>query len=379
MYSPDNGIMQITYRFLDTQSDSEISQWLHLYSVCFEVEITKNFWDYFYLDNPFYKKTKPLIFVALADNRIVGSLSAVPSRLTEYRENIPFLYSSLLICKGMVHPDFRKKGIFSYLLKNAMETGKSEGYDIVLATSNNVYSYQSLLRSGFHDVAAMRWSRLFLSWDAAYSVYFEALHLPLAAKKIIISSFSCWYSRIVPCNYHSYQIVQGDASEFIEEIENFYASIHPCEGIFGCRTTQFMRSKFVRKDARIRCFAIRDRQKMLGYAIVHLNKNGKNAYIVDIVFSRNTKTLISELIGEINTFLKKNNFQTVWTYMVENDTILSNFFTLRHGFFYTIFRRGDIKKTRLLATPLKKTLAQASGLDKDLWNIQAIDTCLFLT
>jgi GNAT superfamily N-acetyltransferase len=348
-----------------------------LYSVCFQQKITKNFWNYIYLDNPFYKKTKPLIFVAEADGKIVGSISAIPSQLVQNRENNTFLYNSLLICKGMVHPDYRKKGIFGSLLKKAMETAESEDYDIALTISNNAYSYQSFIRSGFHDVAVMRWSRLFLSRETA-SAYCEAFHFPSVVKKICSSLFSYLYSQMTPRNNHSYQIAQGDTSEFIQEIENFYTANPPGEGMFGRRTKQFMQLKFVRKDAWIRCFTLSNGQKMLGYAIVFLNEGGKNAYIVDIGISTNNKTIITELIGEINTFLKENNFQTAWAYMVENNTMLSNFFTFRHGFFSSILNRKKNKKTRLLVLPLKHTLSQPYYLEKGTWHIQAIDTCLFL-
>jgi GNAT superfamily N-acetyltransferase len=367
--------MEITYRFLDTESDSDISQWLDLYSVCFQQEITRNFWDYIHLKNPFYKKTKPLIFIAQADGKIVGSLSAIPSPLAEYPKDTIILHDSLLICKGMVHPEYQKKGIFGHLLKKAMKTAESEEYDFVLTISNNFYSYQSFIRNGFHDIAAMRWSRLFLSRDTVFSAYIEALLLPRAVKKMFLFSCTYCYSRLVPRKNHSYQIKYGDAPEFIEEIENFYASTHQNEGLYGSRATAFNRWKF-REGVSFKCFTICERETMLGYAIVQLKE--RNAYIIDIGFSGNKKKVIAELIGGISTTLKEYNFQTVWTYMVENDTILSNFFTLRHGFFIRSSNAGKLKKSRLLVYPLKKTPAQSSTLDKNTWNIQAVDTCLFL-
>ena len=48
--------MDIAYRFLDPNSESEIHQWLHLHSACFHYEITRTLWNHIHLANPFYKK-----------------------------------------------------------------------------------------------------------------------------------------------------------------------------------------------------------------------------------------------------------------------------------------------------------------------------------
>lgn len=370
--------MEITYRFLDTESDSDISQWLDLFSLCFQQEITNNFWNYIFMENPFYKKTKPLIFIAHDEEKIVGSFSAIPSQLVEYHKDTNILYNSLLLCKGMVHPAYRKKGIFANLLKNALQTAESEEYDLVLTISNNPYSYQSFIKTGYYDIAAMRMSRLFLSRDTVFSAYIHRLHLPHTVKKILIASVSFLYTQLAPRNNDHFEIKQGDASEFIGEIEKFNTSNQRNNGIYGNRSHRFLHWTFVREDACFKCFTIRDKKELLGYALVQLKEKGKYAFIVDICVSVHKKNVIEDLIGEISIYLKEKNFQTLWTYMVENDTILSNFFTLRNGFFVRSSNAGKLKKSRMLVYPLKKTRAQPSYMDKNMWNILPVDTCLFL-
>ena len=259
-----------------------------------------------------------------------------------------------------------------------MATAESEEYDFLLTISDNFISYQSFIRGGFCDVAAMRWSRIFLSGNTVFSAYIKSLPLPRIVKKFLIDSCSYLYAGLVPRNNHQYQIKQGDASEFIEKIEHFYASPRRDDGIYGNRSLRFTQWKFDRKDACFKCFTISEKEIMLGYALVQLKEKGKNAYIVDIGVYPNKKAVITELIGEITTSLKVNNFKAVWSYMVENDTILSTFFTFRNGFFIRSSKSGKLKKSRLLVYPLKDTLAQASCLDGNTWNIQAVDTCLFL-
>ena len=143
--------MEITYRMID--ANSEILQWLS-YRVCYQHEVSHELWHWIHIQNPFYKKTRPLIFIAEIDNRIVGFLSLIPSPIQIH--NPDTLLNSCLLCKAMVHPEFRNHGIFRKLLQYAIETAKSEGYDILLTISNNPYSYQSFIKAGFRDIAPMK-------------------------------------------------------------------------------------------------------------------------------------------------------------------------------------------------------------------------------
>jgi predicted N-acetyltransferase YhbS len=370
--------MDITYRFLDPGSESDISQWLDLHSVCFQYKITRYLWDHIYMANPFYKKTKPLILIAEVDTKMVGSLSLLPSPIQEHRRNSTISYPSLLMCKGMVHPDYQKRGVFNHLSKNILDIAESEGYDSVLGFSNSPFSYQSLTRTGFQDLAAMRWSKTYLSIDTTVSKYVDTIRLPQIVKKIIVPLFSRFYSLLTPHVKHSYQLQYGNIYEFIEQITEFTNSTNPNGGIFGIRTNNFIRWRFFRDDACFKCLTLMDDGRMLGYLILQYKEGDKDAFIIDMWLSNNDKFLISILMSEIRQYLKKNNFQKLWVYIVENDSNLSTFFSLRNGFFIRSPKAGKSNKSRFLRYTLNKNLANPSLLDKKNWNIQSSDTCWFL-
>ena len=371
--------MDIRYRFLNPNSESDIEQWLDLHSVCFQYTISRALWEHIYLANPFYRKIKPLILIAEVNGNVVGSLSLLPSPIQEDRNDRTIAYRSLLITKGMVHPDFQKKGIFNHLYKNSMDVMKSEGFDSVLGFSNSLYSYHSLTKNGFYDIAAMRWSKTYLSMETTVSKHVDTVRLPKIAKKIIISVFSRSYSLLTPSIKHSYQVKYGDICDFIEQIIEFNNSTNSKGGIFGRRTHNFILWRFFQDDSCFKCLTLMDDGRMLGYLIIQHKEGSKDAFIVDMCLSDNDNSLISILICETRQYLKKNNFQKLWVYLVENDSNLSNFFSRRNGFFVRSSKVGKLNKSRFLLYVFNKNLAVASYLDKKNWNIQSCDTSWFMT
>jgi hypothetical protein len=312
------------------------------------------------------------------DKKMVGSVSLIPSPIQEQCNNTVILYNSLLVCKAMVHPDYRKKGIFNHLLKNSLDMATSEGYDTLLTFSNNSYSYQAFQKIGFHDVAAMRWSKMYLSIFTTLSKYFDTFRLPKIVKKILISSFSRFYSQLTPHCNHSYQLKYGDITEFIEQITDFNNSYQSNGGIHGIRTNAFFQWRFFQNNACFKCLTLIDEGRMLGYLIFQYKEGDKDAFIIDICLSNNDKSLILILISEIRLYLKKKNFQRLWVYIMEKDSNLSNFFSLQNGFFIRSSKAGKLNKSRFLMYTLNKNLVKTSFTNKKNWDILSVDTCLFL-
>lgn len=89
----------------------------------------------------------------------------------------------------------------------------------------------------------------------------------------------------------------------------------------------------------------------------------------------NDKFFISILISETRQYLKEDKFQKLWVYIVENDSNLSDVFSLRNGFLIRSSKAGKLNKSRFLIYALNKKLANPSFSDKKNWNIQSCDTC----
>ena len=84
--------------------------------------------------------------------------------------------------------------------------------------------------------------------------------------------------------------------------------------------------------------------RMVGYVILQYKEGDKDAFIVDMCLSNDDKFLISILMSETRHYLKKNNYQKLWVYITENDSNLSNFFSLRQRIFYPTPKSGETQE-----------------------------------
>ncbi len=250
----------------------------------------------------------------------------------------------------MVHPDFQKKGIFSQLFKKSMETAESEGYDIMLVIPNSPYSYQHFQKIGFYDIAGMERFKFHLSPDTLTSKYVNSTPLPVSVKKLLVFTGSFLYSRLIPRVNHSYEIGYRDISECIGQISDVNNSDPVFEKIQGIRSNAFIRWKFFQEGAVFKCLTLSEQGKILGYLIIQYKEGDNNAFVVDMDISKNDRSVISGLIAEARHNLKKNNFERLWIYIMENDSLLSNFFSLRNGFLPRTPKSGKLQQIQIFNT-----------------------------
>lgn len=368
--------MEIKYRFFNVNSDSEVIQWLDLYQICFQTTVSREFWHWIHEENPFYIDTKPLIFIAEIDNKIVGSVSLIPSPLEVVENQERCLLNSCLVCKAMVHPEYRGRGIFSTLLKNAKHFTRKEGYDLLITFSNNSYSYQSFLHAGFFYVSEIVQSKYYISADGQLRNFTAVLPAQIGRK--IIDSLLSLSSLLIPNIPHSFEIQYGNVADSIEEIDGIYSSNRTISGIYGSRTPRFIRWRLSYEGIHFKCLTLRDdKKKMLAYIIIEFPDNKKSALIIDLYSQKGDESLILILVREAIVILKKDNITSIWTYLLDRNGAYSRVFSIRHGFVSRSSVAGKKLKPRLLYYVLKDQLCRVDFSDKNQWNIQSIDTCMF--
>jgi len=89
--------------FVDFQS-----QIAHLFEICFGNKLNPLLWEWAYLNNP---TGRPIIAVALDDGNIVAHYAMIPVPFVRDKQAL----QGYLSMTTMVHPDFRKYGLFSEL------------------------------------------------------------------------------------------------------------------------------------------------------------------------------------------------------------------------------------------------------------------------
>jgi hypothetical protein len=367
--------MGINYRYLNGESEAEILQWLDLYRICYQHSVSREFWHWIHIDNPFYKKSKPLIFIAESEGCIVGSVSLFPSQLTVSDHNTDYTLESCLLCKAMVHPELRGQGIFSTLLKNAQKLMRDEGYDLILTFTNNPYTYRSFIHADFVYISEMVQPKIYISTYGPFNKFIS--YLPKGLKEIIGYPITCIYQRLLPNTAHKYQIQYKNVFECFEEIDKIHATYHHNYGIYGTRTSKFFRWRFSLKGVNFKCLSLWEGKKMLAYIIFEYPNSGKNALISDLFVHKGSEILIQILVSEAVVILKKDNLDSILTYNLERTWNLSKIFSFRHGFINRSLIVNRTPKSHFLFYLLNKKHPFPFFADKNNWNIQSADTCLF--
>src|SRR4030042_3732089 len=307
--------MEINYRFFRADSDAEIMQWRYLYQVCFQRTVHHEFWHWIHMENPFYTKTRPLIFIAETENRIVGSVSLIPSPLQVTAKREHNVVNACLLCKALVHPEYRRRRIFSSLLRDAIEHSKGDGYDLIMTFSNNAYSYQGFIQEGFQYVTDIIQSKYYISAEGLSRKYIAAL--PGQMRRHLNNFLSQIYSLSHYTAPTTFRIRYDDIPVVMEEIDRIHFSGNSGEGIFGSRTPDFIRWRLSCGGICFRCLSLWDNKEMLAYLIIGFPDGGKSALIADLFAQDNDESIILILVGEAPAILEKDHFDSVWTYLLD--------------------------------------------------------------
>ncbi len=370
-----NENMEINYRLLDSGSDAEIQQWLDLYQICFHETMDRDYWHWLHEKNPIYRKTRPLVFIAETDSRIIGSVSVIPSRIqVKTHQNQHFL-SSGYIYGIMVHPEFRRQGISSTILKNIINFTKDEGYDFLTVCSTNSYSYQSLVHAGFTCVTSFKKSIGYLSLHGLMKNYLPIL--PRQISKTFGFPLSGIFSFLFPEISHNLQVRYGDISDFIGEIDKIHRADYSHSGVYGGRTTPYIQWRFSAPGICTKCLSLWDAEEMVAYLLLDYPDPGKNVLIEDLFTMKDDGNLITILVSEAVAILKKANVDSVWTYLAESEGMHSKIFSQRHGFISHSSGLKTLPMARFLYLPLKENLIQEIFSDEKQWNLMAADCWFF--
>lgn len=367
--------MEINYRLLDLSADAEIQQWLELFQICFHDSMDRDYWHWLHEKNPLYRKTKPLVFIAERDNRIVGSISVIPSQIQVKTHqdhcflNLGYLYGA------MVHPEFQRQGISSTLLKNAITLTKDEGYDLLTVCTTNIYAYQSLVHAGFTYVTSFKKSKGYLSFDGLLKNYIPVI--PQNICKKIGFPISRIFARLFPKISHNLQVHYGDLTEYQGEINKIHTLDHSHKGVYHRRTLPFIQWRFSAPDIQSKCVSLWDGEMMLAYLILDYPFTKKNVLIEDMFALKDDEYLISIIMSEAVAILKNANMDSMWTYLIEKEGHHLKIFSVRNGFIWHSSGLKTIPMARYLYFPLTEDLHTETFSYEKQWNLMVADFWFF--
>lgn len=367
--------MEIQYRFFDFNSDSDINQWIDLYRICFHDNVSRDFLFWVHKDNPFLKNYVHSICIAETGGRLIGAVSIIPTQFLVVEKNKTHIINVGKICKAMVHPNFQNRGIFSQLMKTVHQAAIHNGYDLLLTLSNNPYSFQGFIRKDWTFVMDLQWKVLYIS--SPLSGKNKPDSFSAIVKKYSAAPLFALYNGLIPHRRHTYQVLVDDARNSFDAIDKIRNSDSGVSGIFGIRTPEFLGWRFSYEHAEFKCLTLQDQNQPLAYIVFEIPKHGNNALILDIYCHKNDKDIALVLLSEAVKYLKDHNIRSLWASIPERDWIFSEIFSIRHGFLNHSAEKGAISKPRLLVYPVGNRKLLSEVPEKNQWNIQASDTCLF--
>ncbi len=367
--------MEVSCRFLDPASETEITRWLDLYRICFNQHASRRFWSWLHLENHLYLKNRPLIVLGVCDGNVAGALSLIPSPLRNVAPEGIGTVTSCIVCKAMVHPDYQGHGVFRTMLMFAISAARSEGYDLLVTYSNNPISYRGFIRAGFGQVTTIVQSKCYLGPQGPFAGILD--RLPGTVSAGIGYPLGWIYRQFLPRPDPGSPTGFHELPECCNDIVSATQKRKPGGTIRGLRTPAFVRWRFSYPGFRFRCLSISEDGVILAYAIVQYREKGKTAMILDLFVRNDRPRVIRDLIGALAEGLRSEGIHSLQAYLPDQGDRVSGFFSFRNGFIRKFPGTGTGLIPRMLVLPLREDLPLQDLTDRKSWELQAADTCLF--
>ena len=338
---------------------------VELFKNSFNLEMSLNYWRWKYLENPINPR-EPKLVVAVDKERIVG---ARPLMLAKLRIGQQIL-SVAQPCDTMVHPEYRRKGIFKRMNIMAINYYQEQEMGLFYNIPNSM-SRSGYLKQGWKKVLQIE-NLLYL--NNASAVITEKLGNPLLGKVL------GFFYNILPKQTHDldkeinqdyYVSISYSFPEELRKIDSLYN----VECIEIVRSEKYLNWRFDKHPVNIYTYIIvKKREELLGYAVIKsVNENGlKTGRIVDYLVKNNDLDCFRALMYYSLVEFKKSDCDIIiFGYIYNSDfqkVLLSQFgFISPLSFPYNYFIKGE---NFLVARELNKNLInQIDIYDQSNWNL----------
>lgn len=152
-------------RMFDERQD--VDDFLALYEISFEKRMSKDYFTWKYVGNPFRIDRIPII-VAEHGNRLVGARSCVATRMMIGGK----IVSALQPCDTMVHPEFKGRGVFTQMNEFAIKEFQGTDYKIFYNFPNKK-SFRGNLKCGWQTINKIGWYWQMLDPEKVVNTVFD--------------------------------------------------------------------------------------------------------------------------------------------------------------------------------------------------------------
>jgi GNAT superfamily N-acetyltransferase len=183
-------------------------------------KLNRDAWEWEFLQNP---EGESIIIVAEEKAKIVGHYGLLPLIMSYYGKNVALALAVDL----MVHPSFRRKGLFLRLFEHIVEEAKRHNIDAILGFPNRITLPTYINKLGWHHVKSVK------------------THVKISLKNLITKSHTIMFTT----NRSNFSLHDKSYMEFVR-ISNFndiprFDNIASSQFIFINRSPSYLNWRYI--------------------------------------------------------------------------------------------------------------------------------------
>lgn len=270
------------------------------------------------------------IWVAEYENKIVGHIAYIPLRMVYQNKKIIGCQAVDLI----IHPDYRRKGIFIAMGRKALDTAGERGITIAFGFGTKE-ARMGHLKYGWFDVCSL--PRLFKP------LRLETVLQKRIQNRLLLKISSAVLTPYIKRRFQTKKIpsVQGamikKISSFDERFDDFWKKTHLSLGICVVRDSKYLNWRYIKAPhQKYVVFSAERGNEALGFIVVRVREGVfKSGEIVDILTLPCIKEVANNLILKAINYLEKEKVCGVHCWLLGNESYYNvlrkcGFIPLRH-------------------------------------------------
>jgi len=299
----------------------------------------KKWWEWKYLENP-VNENNPKIWVAEFKDQIIGCNAFLPIKMKIKSEKIIVTQNVDL----MVHPDFRRQGIYQNLAKEALADLKQKKSYIIYGFPNR-FSYYGNIKYGWFDISPLNIGIKPLKIDRFIEKNLSNSFL--IKKSLLKKIYVNLIKRIITTIFkekkikNSKNISASQVLSFDDEINDFWYKISDDYNIIVVRDKDYLNWRYVNvPDKKYIIFLAKENDEICGYIIIRCESQeikDKYGSIYDIVTLKNRSDIVYSLLGKAIEYFVSEDADFIHCSMIANEKFIKNFkirVLFSHSFFY---------------------------------------------
>jgi len=328
------------------------------------IERTSEDWFWEYKNNPFGH----LIGVAEHNGQIVGHMALIPT-LMKIGDKVALGSQAVDL---VVHPEFRRQGMFLAIGKFLIKEAGKEGIDISYGVPNKP-AHSGHLKYGWFDVCEVpllikpiNMNKIVNFLDKyrmirfliRYKISRNAAKFLLQFIFTIISFISKIFNRIEDDD-NTRSVETRAIKSFDDRIDDFWKKISRDYTIIVIRDKKYLNWRYFKKpNVKYTVLLAEKNGEILGYIVLR-SRNEKNlrvGYIVDVFTSLDKEIVIQSLISQAIEHFRKENADLIICWMSKNSSSACVYHKiLRYNGFIRFFTRSYPLIARVISSKLSRT------------------------